>query len=189
MFFTVIELWNAAKKAGKKSSLVICITWGRIRLSICRPYAFLRGPEQPTSRGWRICDEWGSIQSVIMSFFLQKSLKSVEWWLSCPSKIRRRYWPVEQGLVYLLKCWIYFRPHSFIIQPFSDVAITQPFGNGLVCSYHTSSRGDIYPQPWWMVGSSVLVNWSSESLWPIHSLQAAIILHRNISLHWWLPCL
>ena len=35
-------------------------------------------------------NEWGGIQSVIMLFSSQYISKSAEWWLPCPSRIRRR---------------------------------------------------------------------------------------------------
>ena len=90
MFLFVIVAWNALWKAGKNSVFETWVIEHLIKCSISRPYAFLSIPKHPTSRGWSRWDEWGGIQSVIMLFSSQYISKSAEWWLPCPSRIRRR---------------------------------------------------------------------------------------------------
>ena len=99
IFLSVMEAKKAARKPQRNSSLLTWLMCIRIKSSTWRPYACFSGPKQPTSSGWRRCEECGGMQRVIMLFCWQWSSNSVEWWLSWPSRINSRYLPFVRGAV------------------------------------------------------------------------------------------
>ena len=82
----------------------------------------VRGPNAPTSQGWRACVVCDGRQ-IIMIFrsaaYLQNENVQCE---LCPSKIKRRYCPVTLSHVAGSKSfWSHAKPNSWSVQPFGEM--------------------------------------------------------------------
>lgn len=99
IFWDVKTFWCAVGYAFKKSSLSIWLNPKRIFASTRPPYAYFKGPKQPTSRGCRRWEEWGGIQTVIISLSLQSLSNKGVRWLPWPSRISNWYLPILRFVV------------------------------------------------------------------------------------------
>ena len=93
-----------------------------------RLYAFFKGVKQPTSRGYRRCDECRGIQIVIILFSLQYYQNTSESQLLQPLIMSSQWLLTTLFFICSLKYFNYCRPSLFVVQPFSETVITQSQG-------------------------------------------------------------
>jgi len=75
-------------------------------------------PNTATSSGWVWWDEWGGRISKVISWSIQNSIQSPVMWLSCPSQINIRNFPLAFSWVTGSKqCSNHFKPYWLLVQP------------------------------------------------------------------------